>query len=69
MNEDQLLMLASIVEELDGFVNSVRFMNWKGDVDYAHAAKEVEVSIHHGLDEVSFFVLQLPDGDEWIETV
>ena len=70
MTADMLRKLLGIVEHLGGTVNAVRFMWYKQDVDYADQANEVEVSVLNGRDlGISYFSWDLPDGEDWIETV
>jgi len=70
MNAEMLRQLLEIVERLNGHINCVRWMKEKADVEYHHQeADEVEISIHHGDDEVSYYRWNLVHGDCWIETV
>jgi hypothetical protein len=70
MNAEMLRQLLAIVEGLNGHINAVRWMREKADVEYHHqGADEVEISIHHGDDEVSYYTWDLTHGDCWIDTV
>lgn len=68
-------MVSSLLSEMcamggEPHINAVRFMKAKEDVDYAHHADEVEVSVHAESGNVRYFVWDFNrPQDGWIETV
>jgi hypothetical protein len=75
MNDNYGLTLGMLTQLMSNMgdndhINAVRFMKEKDDVDYAHHADEVEVSVHTESGNVRYFVLDFAHPEAgWVETV